>query len=84
MTESIEAFFTINLTELSQYVIDPNKRIFGLYLLSACVLALLVYLRLTRFPANNKMRADRCRDSSDFSSPKQFTPPDQHNRIISC
>ena len=50
MTESLEAFFTINLTELSRYVIDPNKRIFGLYLLSACVLALPVYLRLTRLP----------------------------------
>jgi len=57
MIESIGDFLTINLTELSRYVIDPNKRIFGLYLLSACVLALPVYLFQQRRAAANQAKS---------------------------
>lgn len=41
---SIVDFFSTNLVELSQYIIDANKRIFWLYILSSVILAFIVYI----------------------------------------
>lgn len=45
MIESVLTFLGSNLTDLGRYLIDPNKRIFSLYLLSALLLAIPVYLK---------------------------------------
>lgn len=44
LAEVGSAFLSQNLLELSHYLIDPNKRIFGVYLLTAVLLSIPVYL----------------------------------------
>ena len=48
LLDQTSIFFSQNLIELSHYIIDPNKRIFGIYLLSAALLAIPVYLAALR------------------------------------
>lgn len=45
MIETALQILGSNLMELSRYLIDPNKRIFGLYLLSALLLAIPIYIK---------------------------------------
>lgn len=45
MFDTVLHFLNTHIVELMQYLIDPNKRTFGLYLLSALVLAVPVYLK---------------------------------------
>lgn len=66
MVESISEFFSSNLAELSRYIVDPNKRIFGLYLLSACVLAIPIYLRQHKLVKATKASPQETRAATLF------------------
>lgn len=48
MIDTALQFLNTHVVELMQYLIDPNKRTFGLYLLSALLLAIPVYLKTAK------------------------------------
>ena len=61
-------FFTANLKELSQYLIDPNKRIYWGYLVSALLLALPVFFH----QKNKNTQANKSTSILSFLFPKHI------------